>query len=429
MASQFVIFAGDKDWSVARIDAGAVDLATIPTSEQIAADVGAHLRKLGYADEGVMLGLPSHWCLCATVSTTGLGNRARHAALAFRLEEQFPVTIEELTVDFIPGDDSCLGVAVETNKAGALVESLESQDISVVSICPTALLSAQQAAVEGTDLVLVYLDDRIDWISIRQGRISEWSLLAAQSDALDRQILYLRRSGNENINAVGIALPESLRPSGLKFRQDSDQGPLQAAALSASKCLTGLVPSPIELRRGNLAPSHPLVRVQKPLQAAAAAAVLFLICLTIFLFWRASQYDRLAGIAQDAQIQAYRLAFPSGDLPPAITSRLLSEVKRLSAASQGDGSIPQDAQQSALPLLRDTLGALPHGLRYRIMELRIEPKALYVEGQTLDHAAADTIAAALRQNLSLYVNPPHTDQPAGEDVNFTITAGQQESNQ
>jgi hypothetical protein len=75
-----------------------------------------------------------------------------------------------------------------------------------------------------------------------------------------------------------------------------------------------------------------------------------------------------------------------------------------------------------LPLLRDTLGGLPHDLRFRLLELRFEPQRLYIEGQTLDHSGADAIAAALRKSTSLSVDPPHTQQAAGEDVSFTLTA-------
>ncbi len=194
------------------------------------------------------------------------------------------------------------------------------------------------------------------------------------------------------------------------------------AALAASKCLNGQNIPSIELRQGALATATPLVRVRTPLIAASCGAAFFVLCLTIFLFWRSAQYDRLASTAHDQQVQVYLIAMPNTAPPAAITSRLVSEARRLAAASHIDTSVPQQAIQSVLPLLRDVLSALPRGLRYRVVEMRLEPQQLYLEGQTLDHAAADQIATSLRRRLALGVDPPHTEQAPGEDVNFTISA-------
>jgi hypothetical protein len=202
---------------------------------------------------------------------------------------------------------------------------------------------------------------------------------------------------------------------------------LELAALEAAKALTGQSSPPIELRRGKLAGGRYIARVRTPLVAALCGAVLFSICLSIVLFWRAVQYNHLATAARNEQLRAYSLAVPNTAPPPAITSRLRSEEKRLSAISHVDTSLPQQALQSVLPILKDTLTALPRNLRYRIIELRFEPQQLFLDGQTLDHAAADTIAASLRRGLTLRVDPPHTEQAPGEDVNFTISAAGSES--
>ena len=78
---------------------------------------------------------------------------------------------------------------------------------------------------------------------------------------------------------------------------------------------------------------------------------------------------------------------------------------------------------SVIPILHDTLAALVLNIRFRVIEMRFEPRRLYLEGQTLDHGSAETIANALRQHTSLQVEPPHTEQPPGDDVSFMISAG------
>src|SRR5207302_8792168 len=73
MAGPFVIFAGERAWKIA--SGAAVDEVRIDaeaSANDVAGAVAAKLRERGYQGEGVMLALPSAWCLSAGVSLEGL---------------------------------------------------------------------------------------------------------------------------------------------------------------------------------------------------------------------------------------------------------------------------------------------------------------------------------------------------------------------
>ena len=63
---------------------------------------GRTLKAASYDGESVLLAIPSAWCLCDPVATTGLPARNRRQAMAYRLEEKLPVAAEEVVADFIP---------------------------------------------------------------------------------------------------------------------------------------------------------------------------------------------------------------------------------------------------------------------------------------------------------------------------------------
>jgi hypothetical protein len=79
-----------------------------------------------------------------------------------------------------------------------------------------------------------------------------------------------------------------------------------------------------------------------------------------------------------------------------------------------------------LVVLRDLLAGLPAGLRYRLLEARLDGGRFTLEGQVNAHGDADTIAGALRAQRGLTVEPPRTEQlpesATGEKaVAFTIS--------
>src|SRR5688500_14105325 len=97
----FILFPGSDAWRVAIAGDPAttgVEMFDIAgwqgyTPAPTAAAPAEALRANGHrAGEGVVLAVPSAWCLCAAVDSAGLPSRGRPQALAYRPEEKLPVS-------------------------------------------------------------------------------------------------------------------------------------------------------------------------------------------------------------------------------------------------------------------------------------------------------------------------------------------------
>ena len=434
MQASFVLFPMSEAWRCAKMVGDICTMIRIPVTDNaaVAERLAEALRELGHRDEDILLALPSRQCLCATITETGT-RRLNQTALQFKLEEQLPVAIEDLTVGFIRQDSKSIGIGVLTHQVSSLIQSLEQQGVSISTICPAALLAAQQLIDDAIDAAILQFEDQIDIVYFEKGQISSWANLPAQANAVARHLRFLKSGAQQPLKIVTAGIAASFRsqlesPGLVEWLGEANGDAFEITARSADQILRGRVSAPLDLQHGKLATQDPLRRIRTPLRAAAAAAILLSICLIGSLLWRAHRYNALADIAAQREIISFQQTFPKETPPPSITTRLQSEDKRLNGLSKAGTTLSPSATQSVLPLLCDTLSALPRDLRFRIVEMRFEPQRLYVEGQTLDPIGADRVATALRNKLSLKVDPPHTEQPAGEDVTFTISAENDQPN-
>jgi hypothetical protein len=107
-------------------------------------------------------------------------------------------------------------------------------------------------------------------------------------------------------------------------------------------------------------------------------------------------------------------------VPAAVLARFRSEAAKSRGLAGTDDSVPPPA--ATLQDLHNVIAGLPEGnggetsggvsggdaLRFRVLELRIEPTRLYLDGQARSHAAADRIAAGLREATTYQIDPPRT---------------------
>jgi len=428
MRPTYAIFAEERTWRIAKVVHRKVTLVSLEIKQVDNFDVsaiGQVMTQLEYAGEDVFLGLPSNWCLSAAVSADGLRPHTREATLRFRLEEQIPLSLEEIVVDFIDQDSQALGVAVLISKIGPVVNGLESAGISVVSICPTALLIAQQVRSEPLDAILCELEDGIDLLQFKEGRIYAWTVLPSELSTIRQHLLHasMAQPGTLRIKCAGTSAEWddglSCVPNVERLTR-FDATTWELAALAVDGIVTGSAVSPLELHRGPLAVADPFRPIRSPLCAASIALILLGVSLAAAMSWRGAAYERVAQIAHQRQLEAFAKALPGQTPPPLIVSRLQSEQRRLRGVRGLASMLPPSL--SILTLLHDTLAGLPHDMRFRLLELRFDPQLIYVEGQTLDHSDAAQIADDLRGSTGLSVDPPHTEQPAGDDVTFIVSA-------
>jgi hypothetical protein len=428
-----------------------IDVEIQPGSapDAAAAAIAGALRQVGYDGQSIMLAIPSAWSLCAPIETAGLPARNRQLALAYRLEDQLPIAAEELIVDFLPfepADPQTLGISAQKSQLLPVVESLESSGVAVGSICPLALLAAEQLLSQG--LPEVISADAAAWPSDQPGvlelfilqnaRVVKWHSLPDEPGDL---LLHLAIEFRGDQNGIRKFLGVNLRPeifaalsthASLIVTASESPDPLHAAASMAGSILAGRAVPWIELRRGDLAVKDPLRQVRTPLTWAAAALVICTLAVCGGMLWRANRFDQLAARDADRQQAIFRQVFQNDPLPVDVRSRLAAEERGLHGLT-GDTSSPA-AAENGLVILRDLILHLPAAdeLRYRVLELRLDLQHFAIEGQAAGHGDADRIVAALRRGGAFTVEPPRTEQLAGSatteeagltgnGVAFTIT--------
>jgi hypothetical protein len=414
------------------------DVAAPAQATDSAAPVIEVLQATGYRGEGVMLAIPSRWCLCAPIGTSGLPAKNRRTALAYRFEEKLPLPAEEVVADYVEaggGEETALAVGVQKSVVAPLVERLEAAGVAVVRICPASLLAGQQVLwkVSGdAPAALLYAGqstDEVELLLLRDGLPVGWHLLPATPHDLLLHLGFELAQKRAKLGVIGLpaALREALETvEGFTVEDVEAPDLMTAAALASSAVLGGKVTPWVDLRREGLAARDPLRAVRAPLTAAVAAVVLFLLCASAAMIWRGSRYDAMAARYADAQQEVFRKVFPTGPIPVDVRSRLESEERSLRGLS-GESASPPPVQDGLLTL-REILTKLPaeSALRYRVLELRLDRQRFTLDGQTASHGDADRIAGALRKDKTLAVEPPRTEQlpgtgdASGKGVAFTI---------
>ena len=363
------------------------------------------------------------------------GGKNRRTAMLYLLEDQLPLEAERLTADFLPPvGGRVLGAAVETARVQQLLIPLTEVGIEVAALCPTALLAAWRTCQENDfacDYVLVSSTSQLDLLRIADGQPSAWYVVQASPAELRRSLeadLLARPIDAERptITVVGQLDAEKtahLEQCATVTFTESDGAAASSttteAAHAAAELLAGSRAGWIDLARGRLASASVLERLASQLRPAVALALVLLVTLAGLLAWRAGRYDRLADQYATEQQTVYRTLYPSSRKQQNVKSRLRSELTRLSAVSGQGGQLPNQA--SALETLRAVVGSLPPGMRLRLTRLQFDPGAVLLEGQTLSHGDAETIAKSLKRG-GLKADPPSTEHLVRGGVKFTLTA-------
>lgn len=76
-------------------------------------------------------------------------------------------------------------------------------------------------------------------------------------------------------------------------------------------------------------------------------------------------------------------------------------------------------QPSALDTLGGIVSALPPSVRLRIVDMRIGPTSIVIEGQARDHIGAEILSRSLNR-AGLAMDPPRTESLERGGVAFTL---------
>lgn len=417
-----MIFVDEGLWRLGCVTDGRAQVLPIASPDD--ADIPAKVQLVAeqIAEQGepgpVVLALPSHWCLSATIDTHELSRSNRRQAMRYLLEEHLPISAEDSVADFIERQGVALGVAIELERLRPIVEAFQELGIPVQAICPSALLACSGLIEQHREAAAVAIQSRegIDLVEIQRGCASRWWCLSDASELRDRLTQLGATLGEEAGQLVTLDVSEpmdALNNLSATSADASDVNADQLATLQAEQVLAGGASAWIDLRRDALQAPERYQLFQKQFGIVAAAITFFLVCVIGATYWRGEQYKAYADQKVSEQIGVFKSAMPGQRVPSSIISRLQSEQRRLAGISGQSGSDRSEgvnAMQptSALTQMHTVLTAWPNSLRYRISDLTIEPNLVRINGQAADSVIPEKLAAALRATGAYQVDPPNT---------------------
>ena len=445
MGELTLVFVAEGCWWVAHEHQGqvcAVRVDNTPDGATIEARVAGlrqQLESMQIADRPIVLALGSSWCLSAAISTEELDRGSRRRAMGYRLEEHLPVSAEDVVADYVSIDSShALGVCAEFGRLAPLVAAMEAANLNVRHISPATLLAAAGAIQQHSrvDGILIANHEEhgpsqagYDFIALQSGKPSQWWWLAGDKVAVREQVSAWAGSSGQAKHLVSVCCDDGLSDSlsacvALDVIREGESR-LHLATRHVAGTLDAGVSPWVDLRRDSLAASHRLQAGRRPLWALAAAGAVLLACVMGASLWRGAQYSALRDQCLQDQMSVVKEAIPGGPASGSVKRRLASERQRLACLSgqATEGADPAALHPtSALVHLRDVLKSLPPQLRYRILDVSIQPDAIRMDGQARSHADAEALTESFRQLGAYDVEPPKTRALREGGVSFTFTA-------
>ncbi len=364
---------------------------------------------------GVVLGIPSSWCLCGTVDVSDLPPRQRRNAMLFALEEKLPVTAESVVADFVVAGKTALGIATDVQRLRELVDAFEHCGIYIDAICPTALLALQhllkKESIQATRIVWrdaeglnLFEFDSGGWLAHWRWLKSTCASSGPEHELSDSETQWL------NQQSVDQNTPEVIRDN-----------LIETATLTAKEIQAGHVEPLINFRRDALDVTDRLRRLRGYLLSALTAAAILLLTISGTCWWRAQQYRQTELQYQSALTSLYQENFGDQPLPTSIKRRFSTRLRELKGlrGDQIDDNHEMETT-SALWLLHDILEQLPSDMRICILDITIEQDHITLVGQARTHGDADRIASALREGNRFDVEPPDTRNLKDGGVTFTL---------
>jgi hypothetical protein len=400
----WAIIEGDA-WRVARIlvesDLQIQVIDIEPAGTERAAGISNALQELGHQGEEIFLGIESTSCLVSSLDGQEHA-RLDESTRLYALEEELPVSAEEITAVFLPGSARLLAFSVVTSPWSELLQELELKGIQVGGISPWALLAVQGILKSGSladaDLLLWTVRERTDVFQLENDKLTGWSCCWGD-DSLKDFVDWRRMNEPRPVRIVHLWDRPTAGPAPdetPQFLEGAQQGVASLDEWAAKEVLdlsSGRDEPLVQFRQGSLANSRPLRPVRGLLTLAACSILGLLLTMAGLLEWRAATYRTLADLYDQRQQEVYQQVFPDQRPPAGVQSRLRSELARLKG--QTEDSLSTEESSSALATLVRTLQALPKNLRFRITRLETSGDEIAIDGEVLKIGDASTIAKSL----------------------------------
>ncbi|MDB5325532.1 MAG: hypothetical protein JWM57_1101 [Phycisphaerales bacterium] len=414
-----VLFVSDGAYRVGSVSSPGIPHPTLDPAL-------ANLREKG----GLILAVPSQWCMCATIDVAKLP-RTRRKAMLYRLEDKLPLPVEGIVADFIESGESALGIAGQLRLLHPIVSAVEEGGFSIEAIVPVALLAAQSylasEELQACDLLMFPYEGQLELLQLANGCVTAWDTFTSDAEdaACELGVRAMGRGLRVVCGGVEDSIVRRLQTVGNVDVTTVDLPPVEEAVMLtvyalASRRATSL----IDLWRDPLGPSESFRGARHQVLTAAAAAILLVVTIAIAISWRSAAYRLLTSEYDSQQREIFSRAFPNKSLIEGLSvpTQLLREERRLLAtAGGGDTGIPD--RPSSLFVLQRVLAAIPPGGACQVDELRLNDDKIWIEGTVPTHADATTVATSLAKDGGFAVEPPRTEQvTGGTGVAMTLSA-------
>ncbi len=442
-----ILILSDGPWRLLYHHGDQLETFDIPSDADSSLSDKVHASKqqlleLDYDGQPILLALASSLCLSATIDTSSIERSGRRRSMGYQLEEHLPICVEDAVVDFVESPGEALGVCTEQDLLVSVIDALTASGIAVQHICPAAFLITSFAvdqqpdgdAVLITNPKPVGMSDEIefDLIEMRKNRPVKWWWFAGDAEAANKELSRLSDTQSEPFTLLSVGSEQHAQQARkglsasievLSLNRSCDE----AIAHAACGILEQQTKVWIDLRRDALAPPNRYEAYRKPLTALLIAVLMFVLSIGVVAQLRGRAYSVRVAEALAQQRDAYREVFPESKRIPRIgvRKRLESEQRRLAglggeAAESGDSDSIQ--MTSALTQLHDVLANLPSNIRYRILDISIQPRLVRVDGQAQSHAQAEKLVVALQKSGRYSAEAPRTQTMREGGVSFLFTA-------
>jgi hypothetical protein len=375
----------------------------------------------------IVVGLDTSFCLSATVPIASPQMIRRPRAMRYHLEQWIPWSAEEYIVDWAGHRQEAFMVATRHAPLSGLLEKLEQADLPIAAIVPTTLLAYQAIQAAGQlppeHRFLMQWDGRVELVAVRGGQPYRHSRTAANGLTLLRQLKTEQLAQPAELplftSRLDAPLLEALQRASLAPTVLDVAEPLAEAQRGAERILSGKEEPPINLRRDELAGTHQFQATAKEQNRLKWAAWLLVAAAAVALWVLGNRYQQESEQLEGQLATLHESLFPELE-PPADVGRAIDQEYRLLVETRTPATeLPQS--EAVDEVLQHLLGNIPQGLRFRLLEIRLEQQTIFLAGEVRTGADADRIAESLR-SAGFEVEPPRIQRLVEKGFSVKLTA-------
>jgi hypothetical protein len=424
-----ILLAGPTIWKIVLWPGPKVEPVQIPADAKpadIAAAVSDKLRQEGLTGKPAALGIPSDWCLSASISIADLP-RNDSKALLFRLEENLPLPAESVVAEFIIHKDSALGVCARVELLAPLVSALEAADVPIQSIFPTALATAAGFARSASHPTCMLLCKELDsptinLLTLADGNPTHWALVpATQADVKMQLDLLSTELGHiPHIHSIDLepALVDALMETTAQVIDVESKDGVSLASSFAADVLRGGTKSVVEFRRNQLAAADPLRLYRVWMHRSLVAGIALLLSLTLVFLVRAHRYKQVESASTGEMITAFHQHFPGWETPINVRAIVDSQYRQ-ATGSDRLSSTGTSAHDSALTRLHDVLLPLMAEDHVQISRMSFRENAFELAGKLQSYDQLDALSKLAKVD-GLVISPPQAHREADGSWTFLL---------